>query len=114
MQKEERRFRLVKFKFETDKGGIIERYMLTDSKIPMFEVNQWIEAKSLRKPSTGKEYGNKLAVFLNFIDAKGIEYDKATNSDVLRFIQKLIYGDLQNLQIKSIETMITPRLTHEN
>ena len=107
MHMQNKRFQLKRFKFETENGRIIERYMITNNLLPMFEVNQWIEVKSLRKVSTGKEYAGKLVVFLNFLDGCGIEYDAATNKNVLNFVHSLIYGDLQDLKIRSIETTLT-------
>lgn len=107
MQMENKRFQLKKFKFETDNGGIIGRYMITDNLVPMLEVNQWIEVKSLRKVSTGKEYAGKLVVFLNFLDGCGIEYGAATNKNVLNFMHSLVYGNLEDLKIKSMETVVT-------
>jgi hypothetical protein len=65
------------------------------------------EVKSLRKVSTGKEYAGKLVVFLNFLDDCGVEYDAAINKNVLSFIHNLIYGDLHDLKIKSIESALT-------
>lgn len=107
MQMRNKRFKLAKFKFQTDNGGIIYRYMITDNLMPMFEVNQWVEVKSLRKVSTGKEYAGKLVVFLNFLDDCGIEYDAAINKNVLSFIHNLIYGNLHDLKFKSIEMALT-------
>jgi hypothetical protein len=62
MQMENKRFKLKRFKFETENGRAIDRYMITDNLLPMLEVNQWIEAKSLRKVSTGRKYAEKLSV----------------------------------------------------
>ena len=107
MHRENKRFKLKRFKFETDNGGVIDRYMITDNQLPMFEVNQWIEVKSLRKVNTGKEYAGKLVVFLNFLDGCGVEYDAATNKNVLNFVHNLVYGDLQELKVKSMETALT-------
>lgn len=107
MGKEIKRFRLEKFRFETDTGGFIDRYMITDRRLPMLEINQWVEAKNLRKSSTGKEYAGKLTVFLNYLDSVDLEYDEAGNRHVQRFIDTLIYGDYEDLKIKSIETMVS-------
>jgi integrase/recombinase XerD len=107
MVNQNKRFKLCKFKFETDTGGDVERFMITDELLPMFEINQWLEAKSLRKISTGKEYGSKLVVYLNYLNDYGIEYDQASNKHVLDFIKHLIYGDFKELIIKSIETQLS-------
>jgi integrase/recombinase XerD len=107
MKQQEKRFKVKRFRFETDTGTEIERYMLTDNLLPMFEVNQWIEAKSLRKISTGRNYAEKLSVYLNYLDLCGMEYEAATNKNVTGFIQNLIYGNLNDLKIRSVETVVT-------
>ena len=78
----EKRFKLVKFRFETDTGGYIDRHMITDNLLPMFEVNQWIEMKSLRSSATGKEYASKLVVFLsNVFYECAVAYDSFRRLD---------------------------------
>lgn len=106
MKKSEERFRLQRFVFEAHSGGTLCRYMITDNLLPMLEINQWIEYKSLKKSGTGKEYAKKLVVYLNYLHSIGVEYDAATNRHVTRFIQHLLYGDFEGLKIKSIETEI--------
>ena len=106
MKKSAERFKLQRFVFEAHSGGTLCRYMITDNFLPMLEINQWIESKSLRKTSTGKEYAKKVVVYLNYLHNIGVEYDAATNRHVKRFIQYLLYGDFEGLKIKSIETEI--------
>lgn len=107
MQKENKRFKLARFRFETDSGGFVDRFMITDNLLPMFEINQWIELKSLRKISTGKDYASNLVVFLNYLDQIGVEYDSANNKHVQDFIHSVIYGNLRELKIKSMDTAVT-------
>lgn len=106
MDKSTERFKLQRFTFEAHSGGRICRYMITDKLLPMLEINQWIESKSLRKASTGKEYAKKVVVYLNYLHSIGVEYDSATNRHVKQFVQYLLYGDFEGLKIKSIETEI--------
>lgn len=106
MKKSEERFRLQRFVFESHSGGTLCRYMITDNLFPMLEINQWIEGRSLRKISTGKEYAKKLVVYLNYLHAMSVEYDEATNRHVKQFVGYLLYGDFKELKIKSIETEI--------
>ena len=49
MRENAKRFRAVRFRFETDTGTDWERYMITDNYIPCFRVNQWLELKSIEK-----------------------------------------------------------------
>lgn len=107
MQKENKRFKLAKFRFETDSGGFVDRFMMTDNLLPMFEINQWIELKSLRKISTGKDYASKLVVFLNYLNQIGVEYSSANNKHVQDFIHNMIYGNMRELKIKSMEAAVT-------
>ncbi len=106
MSKSTERFKLKRFVFEAHSGEMLCRYMITDNLLPMLEINQWIESKSLRKASTGKEYAKKVVVYLNYLQSIGMEYDNTTNRNVKQFVQHLLYGDLGGLKIKSIETEI--------
>ena len=54
--REEKTFRVVVFRFETDASTNYTRYMITKNYMPFFPGNQWLELKSIRKTSTGKEY----------------------------------------------------------
>ena len=86
MEENKRRFRAVKFCFETDIGTERERYMIVDNHIPLFRVNQWLELKGIKKASTGQEYAKKMAVFLNWLDSRGASYENATNRHVRQFL----------------------------
>lgn len=84
-------------------GKITKRWMIVDNKIPVYELNEWVELKSLRKASTGREYANKLSVFLNFLSERDIEYDQVSRNDVLAFIDFLIYGLSQNDKVINVK-----------
>jgi integrase len=107
MSKPNVRFRLVKFRFETDAGGTVDRYMITDNQMPLDEPNQWIEAKSMRKASTGKEYAGKLVVYLNYLDRIGLEYSNANNRHVRGFLNHLLYGSSEDLKLRSPEAALS-------
>lgn len=104
---ENQRFHAVKFRFETDAGTYQERYMVVDNQIPFFHVNQWLELKSIKKASTGREYAKKIAVFLNWLDSQGVSYENATNRHVRRFLHSLIFVNLQDCKIKSLQTTVS-------
>lgn len=79
--REEKIYRVAVFRFETDAGTEYMRHMITKNCMPFFPGNQWLELKSIRKVSTGKEYAKKLAVFLNWLDSKNVMYESScTNS----------------------------------
>lgn len=81
--------------------------MLTDLLIPMLAPNQYIEMKSINKLGTGKSYAYKLCVFFNFLHEKyKTNYESATNKMVLAFIEKLIYGDMEELKIHNPQESI--------
>ncbi len=63
MNNKEVRFRVVRFRFETRGGEEWVCYMITDNYIPFFKANQWLEMKSIKKASTGREYAKKLTFF---------------------------------------------------
>jgi len=106
MRNEKKRFRLVRFAFETRDGGVVYRHLITDQQIPVLEANQWLESKALRKKSTAREYGKMLVVFLNDLAAEGVEYDEATNRHVKKFLHKLIYGDAEDLKLLFCDTAV--------
>lgn len=103
---DKKRFRLARGAFETQSGDLLYRYMITDDQIPMLEINQWVESRSIRKVSTGKEYAKKLVVYLNYLHSIGVEYDTADNRHVKRFIGYLLYGGLEELKLKYLETEV--------
>jgi len=81
--------------------------MITDDRIPLVEPNLWIEMKSMRKASTGKEYAGKLVSYLNYLDSIGVEYSNANNRHVRSFVNYLLYGDIQDLRLKSTEIALS-------
>lgn len=100
------RFRVAKFRFVTDNGNTHSKYMIIDNYIPFFKVNQWLELKSTRKASTGREYAKKLAIFLNWLDKQGVSFEAATNYHVQQFLYFLIFGDLQDEKILSVQSAL--------
>jgi integrase/recombinase XerD len=106
MQKK-KKYRVVKFRFERSDGGEISRHMVIEDLLPVLEINQFVEAKSIRAASTGKEYAKKLVIYLNWIDSYGITYDVANNSHVKKFVDTLVYGDLTDLKIRSLESSLS-------
>lgn len=107
MKRKDKRFQAVIFRFKTDTGGSLERYMVVDNHIPLFRVNQWLELKGIRKASTGREYAKKMTVFLNWLDSRGISFEDATNRYVREFLHSLIFGELQDCKIKSFQTTVS-------
>ena len=106
MQEKEKRYRAVKFRFETDAGTHRERYMIVDNHVPLFRVNQWLELKGIKKASTGQEYAKKMVVFLNWLDSRNVSFENATNRHVRQFLHSLIFGDLQDGKIKSLQATV--------
>ncbi len=81
--------------------------MIIDNHIPLFRVNQWIELKSIRKSSTSKEYAKKLAVFLNWLDSHEASFEAATNCHVQQFLHSLIFGNLWDEKLLSVQSTIS-------
>jgi site-specific recombinase XerD len=107
MQENDKRFRVAKFRFETDGGTYRERYMVVDNQIPLFRINQWLELKSIKKASTGREYAKKLVVYLNWLDSQEASYEKATNRHVRHFLHSLVLGSLNDGKVKSIQSTVS-------
>ena len=100
VNKNERRFQVKRFLLETKDGVPVLRFMLTDNLLPMLTPNRFIEMKSVNKPGGGRNSAAKLSVFFNFLhEYEAIEYIHATNRHVQRFLDFLIYGDLNDLKI---------------
>jgi len=66
--------------------------MISKDFIPLLEINQYLEQKSLRSSKTGKQYAKKLVVYLNWLDQKDLPYAEATNKHVKAFFHELIFG----------------------
>jgi integrase/recombinase XerD len=107
MKTSSKRFRLVRFAFETDAGGIVYRHFITDRFLPAHVLNEWLETNYMRSAQTGKEYGKKLITFLNYLDDNEIEYNAATNRDVKAFFHRMIYGDLADLKLHSLQRPVS-------
>ena len=100
VNKNERRFQVKRFLLETKDGVPVLRFMLTDNLLPMLTPNRFIEMKSINKLGSGRNSAIKLSVFFNFLhEYETIEYTHATNRHVQRFLDFLIYGDLNDLKI---------------
>ena len=101
------RFRVECFRFKTEIGSDIEKYMITDNYIPLFRINQWLELKSIRRTSTGREYAKKLSIFLNWLDIQGVSFEAATNLHIQQFLHFLIFGHLQDDKILSAQSTLS-------
>ena len=103
---EEKAFRVVVFRFETDASTNYTRYMITKNYMPFFPGNQWLELKSIRKTSTGKEYAKKLVAFLNWLDSRKVTYENATNHHVREFLHELVFGNLADEKVLSLQSSV--------
>ena len=70
-------------------------------------LSNWISCKSIRKVSTGKEYGSRLVFYLNYINSIGIEYPDADNEVVKKFINYVIYGGRDSANTVSMIPLVT-------
>lgn len=74
--------------------------------MPFFPGNQWLELKSIRKTSTGKEYAKKLVAFLNWLDSRKVTYENATNHHVREFLHELVFGNLADEKVLSLQASV--------
>lgn len=101
MPRVKRRFTLVK----TSEKNVVYYEIFDNGKIETI-LSQWIACKSIRKISTGKEYGGRLVFYLNYINSIGVEYADADNKVVKSFINYVIYGDRQAANSISLTPLV--------
>lgn len=102
MPRAEKRFSL----FRTDDGGHTTCLIL-DNGEREHVLSNWVSCKSIRKISTGKEYGSRLVFYLNYIHSIGVEYPDADNEVVKKFINYVIYGERDSANTVSMIPLVT-------
>ena len=90
MEKEQRVFKMMRALMPAPSGGERELWLITRHCIPFYQINEWLDLKSIRKISTGKEYAHKLCVYLNFLHGQGISFEDAVTDDVMAFLMRLM------------------------
>lgn len=106
MGAEKRKFRLQQAIIEIVGGKVLERWFICDSGIPVTELCDFLNAKSISSSKTGKTYGNALVLWLNFLHMRGKKYKHATHKDVRAFIHAVGMGVSMDPQI----LYLVPRL----
>lgn len=101
------RFTVEKTKLPTQYGGAIDRWFVMDKGIPLYEVNAWLDEKSLQSINTGRKYAGIITKFINFLDMRSVKIEDATKKDVVDYLKYLIYGISNDLSVLSIESNIT-------
>jgi len=104
MEKEQRVFKVARARMCAETSGEREIWLITKHGIPFYPVNEWLDMKSIRKASTGKEYANKLCVYLNFLNDRGISFEDAVTDDVMAFFMRLInrnYEDSGTIRMRN-------------
>ena len=102
MPRAEKRFSLS----YTDDGGHTTCLILDNGEREPV-LSNWVSCKSIRKVSTGKEYGSRLVFYLNYINSIGIEYPDADNEVVKKFINYVIYGGRDSANTVSMIPLVT-------
>lgn len=74
-------------------GGIIEeRYFITENKIPMLTICQWLDSVSIESELTGRHYAYCLIVFLRYLDSIGKNYKEVKSITLIwSYMKKLMY-----------------------
>lgn len=101
---EKRKYEIQKFVMESSGKEHYQRCFITKDVIPLLELNQYLQQKSIRSVKTGKQYAKKLVVYLNWLDRGDLSYEKATNKDVKAFIHELIFG-YSRVEDQSVQSM---------
>lgn len=102
MPRAEKRFSL----FRTEDGGHTTCLILDNGEREDV-LSNWVSCKSIRKISTGKEYGSRLVFYLNYINSIGVEYPDADNEVVKKFINYVIYGERDSANTVSMIPLVT-------
>jgi len=76
-------------------GETVERYFILCDNIPVDEANFFLDSKSFRSINTGRKYAYSLCKFFNYLSERGKTYKTATNTDVEKFVDYLIF-DISN------------------
>ena len=81
-------------------GIIEERYCITENRLPMLTISQWLDNVSLESILTGKHYAYTLVGFLRYINSNGLSYKQVKSKVVIwNYMKKLMYEDKKNSTI---------------
>lgn len=73
-------------------GVIEERYFITENRIPMMIVCQWLDTVSINSILTGRHYAYCLVGFLRYIENLNISYKDIRNNTIIwNYLKKLMY-----------------------
>lgn len=107
MGKEQQVFKVVRARVPTSTNSERELWMITKQGIPHYPINEWLDVKSIRKTSTGKEYAHKLCVYLNYLYSKGKSFEDAVTDDVMVFLMRLINRSYENDGVIRMQTPLS-------
>lgn len=100
-------YKVEEFLIPNDKGEYDKRWFITKNHLPVYEANVFLEEKSLIKQTTGRKYAYSLVKYLCYLDMIGVSYQEARVVNVKNYLKWLIYGDSDNLKIKSLESTVS-------
>lgn len=87
-------YKVEKAKLVYDGGVIEKRYFITENKLPMQTICQWLDNVSIESTATGKRYAYCLVGFLRYLDTLGISFKEVrTKTIIWNYIKKLMYED---------------------
>lgn len=88
-------------------SGDLERWFVCNPYLPVMDVCDFLNAKSLRSSATGKTYGSVLVLWMNFLDKLGRKYNEATFGNVRAFIHSVGMGISPDPKILSLAPQLT-------
>lgn len=92
-----KKYKVEKAKLVNGEGVIEERYFITENKLPMVRICQWLDNVSINSPLTGKHYAYCLLGFLRYIEELGLNYKQIRSKIVIwNYMKKLIYENKEN------------------
>lgn len=98
-----KQYKVEKAKLLYEGGNVEERYFITENKIPILPICQWLDDVSVNSTGTGKSYAYCIVGFIRYLDSLGMNYKQVRNKAVLwSYIKKLIYEN-KNTNITNIK-----------
>lgn len=68
------------------------RYIITKDRIPLNEINAWLDEMSTNSPLTGQRYGYVLVDYLNYLNILHLNYGQVTKTSTIKGYVKFLLG----------------------
>lgn len=92
-------FKVEKIILPTTTGKHKEQAIITRNSLPLYQVNDFLIYKSLKKTSTGRTYAYSIVKYLQFLAKRNLDYIEANILVSKQYIRSLIFGEMEDLKI---------------